>query len=130
MRKVVLSLLLLNIVLFASSAEELFDSKCSMCHIKTMPKDMSTMIAPAIFGVMNHVKMTYQTKEEALAFINDYVMNPTKKKSICMPMKLEKFGLMPSQKGNLTSEELNKISSWIYDNFPPKNFKGARMGMR
>ena len=27
------------------------------------------------------------------------------------------FGLMPSQKGNVTKEELTTIAGWIYDNF-------------
>ena len=133
MKKLALSLLLLGGSLFASSGENLFDSKCSMCHMKTMPEDKSALIAPALFGVMRHVKMSYPKKDDALVFMNDYVMNPSKAKAVCMPQKMQKFGLMPSQKGNLTQEELQTITSWMYNNFPPAGFhggKGARGMMR
>jgi cytochrome c len=125
MKKLTFSLLLLGGSLFASSEETLFDNKCGMCHIKTIPQDRSALVAPPVFGVMRHVKMSYQTKEEALVFMNAYVMNPSKQKSVCMPSKIQKFGLMPSQKENVTEEELHTITSWMYDNFPPKNFKGG-----
>ena len=36
----------------------------------------------------------------------DYIENPTKEKAICMDERIEKFGLMPSQKGMVTKEEL------------------------
>ncbi len=130
MKRLPLTLALISFSLFASSGEDLFDSKCAMCHVKTPPKDKSTVVAPALFGVMRHVKMSYPTKSEAIVFMNDYVMNPSKDKSICMPSKIEKFGIMPSQKGNLSKEELDIITSWIYDNFPPKNFKGRGMGRK
>lgn len=111
-----------------TSAEELYDAKCSSCHIKTRPINKASLIAPPIMGVMRHVKMNYATKEEAVKFISDYVMNPQKAKSICMEDKIERFGLMPSQKGNLSDEELHIISEWIYDNFPPLGFGGKNAG--
>ena len=107
-----------------TSAEALYDAKCASCHIKTRPVAKSDLVAPPIMGVMLHVKMRYKTKEEAVKFINDYVMNPQKDKSVCKKGKLKRFGLMPSQKGVLTDEELNTISEWVYDNFPPAGFKG------
>jgi len=128
MKKSILLLTTLSLFAFASSPEALFDAKCGMCHIKTRPTDMSKMVAPAIMGVMRHVKMTYPKKDDAVRFMVDYVLNPSKDKAVCMPMKIQKFGLMPSQKGAVTKEELEKISSWLYDNFPPKGFKGMGMG--
>ena len=113
---------------FASSgAENLFDSKCAMCHIKTMPQDRSKMVAPPLMGVMRHVKMAYPNKKDAVAFIADYVQNPTKAKAVCMPQKIARFGLMPSQKGNISDEELKVVASWMYDNYPPANFQGRGM---
>jgi hypothetical protein len=35
---------------------------------------------------------------------------------------------MPSQKGNVTPAELEAIASWLYDNYPPKGFRGRGMG--
>ena len=109
-------------------AETLFDIKCASCHNKTKPADMDKVVAPAIMGVMRHIKMTYPKKEDALKFMVDYVLEPSKDKAICMPQKIERFGLMPSQKGNITKEELQTIASWMYDNFPPKGFHGMDKG--
>jgi len=110
------------------TAEGLFDAKCAMCHTKTRPTDMSKVLAPALMGVMRHIKMSYPNKDEAVKFMVDYVLDPQKKKAICMPQKIERFGLMPSQKGNVTEAELTKITSWMFDNFPPADFRG--MGQR
>jgi len=113
-----------------NSAKALFDTKCKMCHSTTQPTDMSKVIAPMVFGVMRHVKMSYPKKDDAVKFMVDYVLNPSKEKAICMPQKIARFGLMPSQKGNVTKEELEKITSWMFDNFPPANFRGHGRGMR
>jgi len=112
----------------SENAEALYDAKCAACHLKTRPNDPSTVIAPAIMGVMRHVKMEYTNKEEAVKFISDYVLNPQESKAICTPQKLKRFGLMPSQKGSVTKIELSIISNWLYDDFPPANFRG--MGQR
>lgn len=119
-----LTIALLSVSNAMSSGEELTKNKCSTCHVLSHPKDMSKLVAPPIMGVMRHVKMAYSSKEEAVAFIKDYVLNPSKEKSVCMPQKIKRFGLMPSQKGNVTKEELESITSWLYDNFPPKGFNG------
>jgi cytochrome c len=133
MKKVLLSMFVLSgmMTLWAAdmSAEQLFDAKCGVCHSKTRPTDISKVIAPALMGVMRHVKMSYPNKDQALAFMRDYVMNPSKEKAICMPQKIQRFGLMPSQKGNVTKEELEKITEWMYDNFPPVGFRGHGRGM-
>ncbi|MCF6240210.1 MAG: hypothetical protein L3J74_02555 [Bacteroidales bacterium] len=115
--------------LFASAdAEKIFDNKCAVCHIKTIPTDRSSMVGPALFGVMKHVKMAYPNREDAVDFMVDYVQNPSKEKAICMPQKIAYFGLMPSQKGLITPKELKKVSEWMFDNYPPENFRG-RGGM-
>ena len=119
--------------LFASKdAEKIFDAKCAMCHIKTMPTNKTKLIAPPLMGVMRHVKMAYPKKKDAVAFMVDYVQNPTKEKAICMQQKIARFGLMPSQKGNITPKELKEVTGWMFDNFPPANFRGRGMknGMR
>ena len=124
----VVGLLGLTTTLFASSnAQNTFDTKCSMCHIKTMPQDRSKLIAPPLMGVMRHVKMSYPNKQDAVAFIVDYVQNPSKSKAVCMPQKISRFGLMPSQKGNITPKELEEVASWMFDNYPPANFRGGMM---
>ena len=121
-----------NSFAMSGSGEAIFNNKCSMCHIKTRPQDMKSLVAPPLMGVMRHVKMEYPNKKDAVAFMVDYVQNPSKAKAVCMPQKIVRFGLMPSQKGNISVEELQTVSSWMFDNFPPKNFRGRmekRKGM-
>ena len=103
-----------------SKAEVLFDSKCKACHSKMRPTDMNKVVAPALMGIMRHIKMKYPNRSDAVAFMKDYIINPTKDKSICKPQKIERFGLMPSQKGIITDKELDIILPWIFDNFPFK----------
>jgi cytochrome c551/c552 len=114
--------LALTLSLQASDAQKLFDSKCGACHIKTRPIDRSKVVAPPIMGVLRHVKMRYPTKEKAVSFIKDYVFGPSKDKAVCMPQKIARFGLMPSQKGAVSEAEVERIANWLYDNFPSKRF--------
>jgi len=100
-----------------TSGETLFNSKCASCHVKMRPADISTLVAPPVMGVMRHVKIKYKTKEEAVKFITEYTLDPQKSKAVCMADKIKRFGLMPSQKGNVSTEELALIAGWMYDNF-------------
>ncbi|MCF6245086.1 MAG: cytochrome c [Sulfurovum sp.] len=120
--------LLLTNTLYAQDGASLFDTKCAACHVTSRPSDKSTLVAPPVMGVMRHVKMRYTSKEEAVAFISAYALNPEASKAVCMPQKIKRFGLMPSQKGNVTKEELQTIASWMYDNFPPQGFQGMGRG--
>ncbi len=108
----------------APTAEQLFDTKCAVCHIKTRPADKSALIAPPVMGVMRHVKEHYGDKATAVAFISDYVMNPQRSKAVCMPRSIKRFGLMPSQKGAVTEAEVQQIAGWMYDNYPPQGMTG------
>jgi cytochrome c len=109
-----------------NQAESIFDAKCLACHLKQKPVDKSKVIAPAAMGVMRHLKQEYPHRAKAVAFIKDYVLAPSKEKAICMPQKIKRFGLMPSQKGNITKAELEKVAGWMFDNFPNKNSKGCK----
>jgi len=100
-----------------NSGESLFKAKCTSCHVMTRPSDISTLVAPPAMGVMRHVKMKYGTKDDAVKFIVDYALNPLESKAVCESDKIKRFGLMPSQKGNVSKEELITIASWMYDNF-------------
>lgn len=95
----------------------LFENKCAACHTATRPatiEAMNSLIAPPMQGVMLHVKMAFEDDKKAvMAFIKDYTLNPSKEKALCMPQKIDRFGLMPSQKGNVTQEELDKIANYL-----------------
>jgi len=126
---ILLGILGVTFTLFASQNEgaSLFDAKCVMCHMKTVPTDRATMIAPPINGVMRHVKMSYPAKEDSIKFIVDYVQNPSKEKAVCMKQKVAHFGLMPSQKGNVTPQEIESIASWLFVTYPKMGFRGQGM---
>ena len=116
-----------------SEGETLFKAKCIACHITSKPDDMSSLIAPPIMGVMMHVKNGIKGKNDiekranSIAFIVDYVQNPSIEKSLLEPHAIERFKLMPSQKKNVTVEELEIIANYLYDNFPPKGMNHKKM---
>jgi len=120
----------LTVSLLAVDGKTLFQQKCSSCHMTTKPtpQQRSQMVAPPIMGVMFHIKQKFQNKADAIDFIIDYTLNPSKEKALCPSVK--RFGLMPSQKNMVTIDELKAIASYIYDTFPPANFKHPKgMGM-
>jgi len=127
---------LLSAALFAAAAislqaaegEMLFKKNCVSCHIDTMPNmaDRSSFVAPPVFGVMFHVKEKYKSREDAVAFIVDYIMEPSKEKAVCLERTIKRFGLMPSMKGVVTEEEAKKIAGYMYDSFPPSGFAQKR----
>ncbi len=111
------------------SGEALFKAKCSMCHMPYRPADISKMVAPPAMGITMHVKMAHSDREGFKAFIKDYVINPSKEKALCAKHTVERFKVMPSQKGNVTPEELDRIADYLYDNFAKKGGMGCK-GMR
>jgi len=112
-----------------TEAKKIFEAKCMICHNTTIPKDINNVTAPTIMGVAKHIKMVFPKKDDAIRFIVDYAINPSKNKAICMPQKIDKFGLMPSQKGIITKEELKKVANYIYNTYPGTNFEGMHQGI-
>jgi cytochrome c len=104
-------------ILWAGEGAALFQEKCSACHNLKIPKDMSTMVAPPAQGITMHVKMAYPDKEAFKKFVVDYVIHPSKEKSLCEKKTVQRFGIMPSQKGNVTGKELEEIAEYLYENF-------------
>lgn len=97
----------------------LFEQKCSACHMLYRPHadQMETMVAPPIMGVMKHVREAKATRAEATSFVVDYIFDPNRAKALCQHQAIERFGLMPSQRGNLTRDEAVSIAGYLYDNF-------------
>lgn len=117
------STLFLLAISSAAVAEEnrelLFEQKCSVCHLTHRPHAdlMNTMVAPPIMGVMQHVKEAKATQAEAVAFVVDYIFSPSAANAVCMPQAIDRFGVMPSQRGNLSREEALQIAESLYDDF-------------
>lgn len=106
----------------SSTAEELFVSKCVICHTMNRPDDRSTMVAPPIRGVMFHLRDEIGSDEKILAHIKSFTMHPTEEKAICKSVR--RFGVMPSQKDNITKTELDKVAKWLINNINSTKGKG------
>ena len=104
-------------LLSAGEGETLFNDKCAMCHSPKIPKDMKSLVAPPAEGIAMHVKMAHPEKEAFVAFVTDYAMNPSAEKALCEKRTVKRFGIMPSQKGNVSEEELKKIAAYLYDHY-------------
>jgi len=116
--------------------EKVFDQKCASCHIKMITKTelkkiFKTVKAPPMIEVSRQLKKNIKIVDDiddeihravTIAFVRDYVIYPDLDKSMCEAMALEKFKLMPSQKGKLSEEELNAVSAWVYDYYQGKKF--------
>lgn len=111
----------------------LIEQKCSSCHnLDLPPKTFKDEIAPPMMAVSFHIINFIQTNNEsekvpkAIEFVKDYVINPDISKSFCDKQSLESYGLMPSQKGNVTSDELEAIAKYMFIHFTQENLSKAQ----
>ncbi len=72
-----------------------------------------------------HVKMAHPKKEDFTAFVVDYVQAPSAEKALCEKETVKRFGIMPSQKGNVTPAQLRAIADYLYATFA----KGGHLKM-
>jgi len=140
MKRIITGIVIGTVALMAAEStidgEKVFDQKCASCHIKMITKPelkkiFKTVKAPPMIEVSNQLKKNIKIVEDiddeihravTIAFIKDYVIYPDLDKSMCEAMALEKFSLMPSQKGKLSEEELNAVATWVYDYYQGKKF--------
>ncbi len=115
------ALLLASSTLLSASSEEakaLTTKKCSECHMIDSMTDThganGHIKAPPMWGVMRKIRENFKTKDEVIAFLIDYTLNPASEKMLFPKATEEYFGLMPSQKGKLTEEELAIIAQYLY----------------
>ncbi|MDD2790879.1 MAG: cytochrome c [Sulfurimonas sp.] len=122
--------------LLAVDGYEVYKAKCSMCHLENISKadvvkNMGKLKAPPMVEVANQVKGNIVIadgdddvhRHVVKLFIKDYIAHPELEKSMCNPMALERFGVMPSQEGKLTAEEIDAVADWIYDRYEGIKFK-------
>ncbi len=126
MKKITTLLVALFATLTLVNAEELsgqkvFDSKCVACHSEQMPKSMKDMKAPPMAKISAKVKHAFDdNKSKVIAFIADYIENPSQEKVKCMAMAVKKFGLMPPIGKGMSKEEREVVATWVFDNFEQK----------
>jgi cytochrome c len=108
-------------------AKKLAEQKCASCHNLDMPpKTTDNEKAPPLFTVTVHLKdwikvnNPSELKDKFVDFVTDYVINPSLDKSYCDKKSLEIYGLMPSQKGKVTKDEVRAIAEYIFDKYDQK----------
>lgn len=122
--------------LFAVDGYQVYRTHCAKCHVEEMTKadaikKFKTLKAPPMIEVSNKLRNNIIIADDdeevhravVVAFIKDYVDNPALEKSMCDPMALERFDVMPSQKGKVNEEEKEAVAGWIYDHYLEKPFQ-------
>lgn len=99
----------------ADMGKELFVQKCAVCHSLTQPTNKAEVFAPPANGLMFHMNDIFKTNEEIKAHMKSFSMEATEEKAL-LSGAVKKFGLMPSQKGSISENELDSIVNWMVDN--------------
>ena len=123
-----------------NDGNSVYEANCKACHIlkpmmdkqKMMQmskadrmsmkeKMMKNMKAPPMAKVSAKLKHDFgNDKAKVVAFVKDYIVNPSVDKAHCMPMALKRFGVMPPIGKSLSAEDLDTIANWVVDNFNEK----------
>ena len=130
---ILLALLSIN-VLYADRGEDVYNNICSKCHQLYIPIDKlsenfeanNTLLklnAPTISQISYRMKQKIGDprsdkdiqRMEVSAFIADYIIYPNKQKSVLHPNISKYFATMPSLKGKLSTDDIEAISSFVYD---------------
>ncbi len=113
--------------------KKLLEKKCSACHnLDLPPKTFTDEKAPPMMAVAFHIKDFIKAGSEsdkipkAIDFVKDYVVNPNASKSFCDKKSLESYGVMPSQKGKVTQNELEAIAEYMFEHYTLKNLTKAQ----
>ena len=93
------------------------EEKLAMREKMMQKMQNSSMKAPAMPMVSKRLKMKLASREEFIAFVEDYIQNPSKEKGFCMPMAYNRFGTMPPIGKGMTKTERATIAAWLYDNY-------------
>ncbi len=136
MKKYYLFLVALSVFIGCSSepkpilnGKQLLEEKCSSCHNLDMPpKVYENEKAPPIMAVTFHVRdfikvnNPSEKKPKFISFVKDFVINPSMEKTFCDKDSLKSYGLMPSQKGKVTIDELDAIASFMFRYYNQDDF--------
>ena len=107
--------------------KKLLEAKCTQCHNTSMPPEiLDDELAPPIMSVSFHVydfvkpSTENQRFSRAVDFVVDYIRFPAIEKSFCDKASLNHYGLMPSQKDNVSEEEAEAIAKYMFEYYTPK----------
>ena len=123
-KKILLFLGTTATIAFASNGAVLLEKKCASCHMLEAPEfhQIPTLKAPPMDSIVFHINLAMQDEKKKKVFIADYVLNPDVSKTVCESNKVAKYGVMPSQKGQVTKEELALIAIEMLAKYPHPKF--------
>ncbi len=133
--RIALAMLLYVHALYAMEGKEVYEKKCASCHQGYIPmsklkenfQDYNNTLLKLAAPTLN--QLSYRLKKsigdpkgdneihrmEVAAFISEYVLYPDRQKSLCLDEVMQSFETMPSLKGKISEEELEAVSTYIYD---------------
>lgn len=133
--RIALAILLYFNVLYAMEGKEVYEKKCASCHqgyismskLKENFQDYNNTLLKLSAPTLN--QLSYRLKKsigdpkgdneihrmEVAAFISEYVQYPDRQKSLCLDEVMQSFKTMPSLKGKISEDELEAVSTYIYD---------------
>ncbi|WP_331774525.1 c-type cytochrome [Sulfurospirillum sp. 1612] len=106
----------------------LLTQKCSSCHNLDMPAHSTEdEKAPPMMAVSFHVYDFIDAvslpdrRSKSIEFVVDFVENPSVSKSFCDKKSLASYGLMPSLKGKVSTDEVRAIARYMFSHYTQKN---------
>ena len=133
--RIALAMLIYLNALFAMEGKEVYEKKCASCHpgyismskLKENFQDYNNTLLKLTAPTLN--QLSYRLKKsigdpkgdneihrmEVAAFISEYVLHPDRQKSLCLDEVMQSFQTMPSLEGKVSEEELEAVSTYIYD---------------
>ncbi|MDA3946763.1 MAG: c-type cytochrome [Helicobacteraceae bacterium] len=132
--KKIATLLLVSLSLFAADGYKVYQDNCAKCHIEMISKaetlqKFKTLKAPPMIEVSKQLKNTIIIRSEddevhrfvTIAFIKEYIQNPSIDYFMCNAGAVDLFGVMPAQ-SRLSEEERQAVAEWIYDRYEDVDF--------
>ncbi|UPT77974.1 DUF255 domain-containing protein [Sulfurovum sp. XGS-02] len=133
--RIALAMLLYLHALYAMEGKEVYEKKCASCHQGYIPmsklkenfQDYNNTLLKLTAPTLN--QLSYRLKKsigdpkgdneihrmEVAAFISEYVLHPDSQKSLCLDEVMQSFQTMPSLEGKISEDELEAVSTYIYD---------------
>jgi len=91
-----------------------------------MEKPETGLLAPPMPAVSKRLQRDIHSKEKFIAFVKNYIQNPSRDKGHCSDKAFKNLGTMPPIGKSLTKEERNAVSLWLYENFShPEQIKSC-----
>lgn len=104
--------------------KKLTEQRCFSCHDLHMPPVISDdELAPPMLAISVHLPDLVgaanesEKRAKAIAFVVDYIRDPSLEKALCDKESLKRYGLMPSQKEYVDREEAKAIATYMFEHY-------------